>query len=199
MTTPGTTPVTPAHQPIRMYLNVHCANETPEGLLIRTATEAFCSPPWVLGPKHAATHAYISWTHADGSYLGSYYRVDGDVPQCTVGSARDGSLPHRAWRLEGPLAAVEEARRAALALVGAPYDWGEIAAQLIPLPRLPVQFDLFKRAFICTRVAVNVADIILTAMRGPRGKIDVPNLYPESLAQWAERNLPVEFDASIGV
>ena len=176
--------------PLAICFGVHSSPTGLAGLAIRTVTEARCQSPWVLGPSHPATHAYVTWTHGDGIH----YRVDAQPHGARISVwpgpwefPLPGTPPAAHWQFIGPDEDVKRAISKAVSSVGAPYDFIEIAAQAIPGPlgALVGTSEGVQGAVICTHLT---ADVICEL--GAPAKILVAGLLdrvPERLARRLEQ------------
>lgn len=156
----------------RVFFGIHSAPSGLVGMGIRTATELNATPPWILGPAHPATHAFLAW----GSLSeGPVYRLDGDMPRARLSLWTPPEIPTALWEmLEGQ----EGTWRRAVTLVGVPYDHVEALAQLLPGAG---KFGFWEGGTICTGVA-------LEALRegGRFGRelvTSLPNRLPEVFGQ----------------
>lgn len=160
---------------MRFYVGVHSLMEGPLGLAIRTLTEARCKPPWVLGPAHPASHAYVVWTHDDAT---GYYWMDAHQSGARISMTDkpDRGIPHAHWELSHEL--IRAALRKAVELDGIAYDDLELASQLIPAAD---SLPFFKHAMVCTHVVQEV----LEAAGGPAEALSrgLPDRFPEHMAR----------------
>ena len=170
---------------IHFYVAIQSAPSGLGGMAIRTATEAFCKPPWVMGPSHPATHAFLMWEHPDGVV----YRLDGKPPRSELSMYPVGwtfEYPTAVWRLQNADEALTaEHRRAmlsrAVALVGIDYSFLEAIVQSMPLPPGFKTMDPLKNCALCTRVVLEAmeagSDRVKAAVKA------MPDLFPEHLGR----------------
>jgi hypothetical protein len=188
-----------------VLIAVHHSGDLDASTLIKGATQAALPGGWVLGPKWPATHAFVIVLDRDEK-TGERkdWRLDGEPPHATRSGWRISppfSKPVVAWGF--PKLSPEQQAvgvEAALALVGTPYDMGEIATQamaaaarmasfvpfgprkvLSNLSRMIGRADAFHDAAICTRIATKV----MQRMGFDTDALD--DLFPERLAQWLRR------------
>lgn len=179
--------------PLALFFGVQSVPTGLGGVAIRTVTEARCTPPWVLGAKHPATHAYVAWTHGDGTH----YRVEalgGVGPEAGVKVALwpgvwakpvPGAPVAAHWQFVGLDADARWAVAKALSLVGRAYDPLELVAQALPGPLGAVLANAeFARGLICTHVATEVMGELGAPARALVAGL--PNRIPENLAQAME-------------
>lgn len=170
---------------MRLYVGVHSSPAGLFGAGIQLATEAYCRPPWLLGAAHPATHAFVAWSHDDGTW----YRVDGRMPHAGTSVRLAGGLPfpveHEAlWELTGVNVGAAVAH--AIDLCSTPYDLAQIVAQALPDPlHLFHGDDALTHAHICTELAREV----MRAAGGEAAKVAAAlhDLYPETMGQLLQR------------
>ena len=172
---------------IDVFIGVHSIMGGPLGIAIRTVTEARCSPPWVMGPSHPASHAYVVWAHhspvprADGSGYepSGYYWLDAQPggAKLSFTAKLDRGIPAAHWKLNPDKVDVLAAHRKAVELVGIPYDQLELIAQAIPFMDT---LGFLKHAVICTHLAQECMD----AAGGAAMQASVlQDRFPERLAR----------------
>lgn len=186
---------------MRLWIGVLSAPDELFGLAIRAGTEGAVQPPWLLGSSHPATHAYVVWEED-----GRFHRLDAQPSGVKLGdwagrhgAPAPGSCPSAHFELVGDAVDIHRAHGRALTLVGAPYDFQEIAwqgltavqrmtrkaIQVLFRRKLPAvdlaNLDLDKQGFICTHVATEA----MRAAGGPAAELvaALPDRFPETLAQ----------------
>lgn len=178
---------------IELGIGVHSRTADVTGNMIRLFTEICCTPPWVLGPAHPATHVY-TWASIGDVHL----RVDAEPPRAVIERWIGPSGPWNAtahWRLSADHVDVEAGFNQMLRCAGMPYDKLELPAQplIATLKALgksrssipSVLTDGVDGALICTTMASR----ILTACGGPAQEWvrSLPDMFPETLAQHASK------------
>lgn len=173
---------------INFYVAVQSAPSGLGGMAIRTATEAFCKPPWVMGAAHPATHAFLMWDHPDGVV----YRLDGKPPRSELSVYPNGwsfTWPTAVWRLvnaEMDSSGLTAADRSAMlartaALVGIDYSFLEVVVQSMLLPPGFKTLDPLKNCALCTRVVLEMMEGGSDRVRGVAKSM--PDLFPERLGR----------------
>jgi len=162
---------------MEFFIATQSAPGSIEGKAIRLFTEARCTPPWVLGPAHPCTHAFVLWTHQETDQLYGY-RLDGESPHARMDDLHPPVHPTAYWRLDGNRVDLRAARARALDLDGAVYDGLELVLQALPGLEM---VDVVKRAMICT----GVVRAVLFAAGGPARELasGLKSLFPEYLAR----------------
>jgi hypothetical protein len=190
---------------LRIGVGVDSNPDTGAGIIIRTATESCCTPPWVLGPAHPATHAFVWWGHSDEVF----YRLDGMPPHAVPSAWHGPDNSHRAdeccWEFSASDEVATNAWTRALQLAGVPYNDLELLAQPFAGKAAQIKDDLkqhgilpgdvwdhlfaviddhvfhLRTSMICTSIACEVIKAI-----GDVGVSFVDNLedrFPERFAQ----------------
>lgn len=167
---------------MRFYVGVHSSPDGPAGLAIRTATELYCKPPWLLGPANPATHAFLMWEHADWVV----YRLDGQPGGAALMVYPSGwkfTVPTAVWRLTDDIDRTGMLN-SIVNLVGQEYGYFEVMAQGLPLPIGLKSIDFVKHSSLCTR-------IVQLAMESAGGAVahaakSLPDLFPERFGRMCQ-------------
>lgn len=170
---------------MELYVGVHHVSTDATGLAIVLATQAALNGPWVIGPKHPATHAFVVLKHDDSMM----WRLDGKPSTAEWTPYMGPRGPQRLWRILADPASIQRGAVRARSLTHEKYDWAEIADQgavavskFLPFGqrlRFLGRADVFHDAMICTQVARNV----LMSVSGFQTIFDMPDLFPERLGQ----------------
>ena len=165
---------------MRFFFGVHSIPTGLVGAGIRATTEAHVQPPWILGPAHAATHAFVAWGHGSERIT---YRLDGMQPRSKLSIWTQPEVPTALWEL---LKGQEKAWRKAVSLVGKPYDEVEALAQLFPFIG---RMELWDGGSICTGFCMEVLRAV--GERGEQIVNGLPNRLPEAFGHAMDKAFPM--------
>ena len=166
---------------MRLYAAFHRrVDYLPHGPAIDFATRAALNGPWVL-PAGPVTHAYLVVDLGGGRMV----RLDGEPPSSRLRVYREPDLSRGlwcAWEVEPYTDTEADAAWAAIERnTGVPYDFAEIANQLLPGMGRKAGIP---HANICSALQLNV----LSVMTGAKALVgEVSTLFPEALAQGLRR------------